>query len=446
MPVRRKTIFNLKLIDGIFSNSVIYIFIGIPIFIAYGIAFKANIFYYIFVLIVSTAFLIIPTAVGMMLSMLVVKILRPKLVKDVIGIINSIFFLVVWLGMNFIKVSSLDSSSTDFKASYFELLEKLAQNSTLDLMPSGAVGNALLFALNADFAKAFLFFLPLLLSAVIVYLICISLAENMYYSGWSGYQESAREKKKVKEIKTGSSLLPVIKNDIKLLTRDTSLFTGTIFSALIAVIFPLILIRDQNSTWGFGPSNMFSMQLMMAAMWCSFMFSQTSSRLISMEGKAYWIMKVSPFSTGRYLKEKFLFAFISNSIIITTALLLTSYLLKINGKALIMLIVLHSLILSSGIACIGLMFGAIFPKFDWNNPRKMLKTSSIYLLMLSNSAYIFLHFLLVFLSYKFFTEFGFSIGTNNAISVLIAVIFAVIIFRISMYFSTNKLSKMEWEF
>ena len=444
MPIKRRTIFNHKLIDSIFMNSYIYFFIGIPVFIAYGIAFGANIVFYISVIIISAAFLIIPTALSLLFSMLVVKYIPTKRAKDLASAVNGIFFLIMWFGMNLLKASYFDKNSPDFNSSLYNIMQKIGTNPVLEFSPSKAFGNTLLSILSTDYIQAVMYFLPMFITALIIYIICITFAENSYYSGWSGMQESVRVKKKVKEIKISKTNYPILRNDIKLHVRDTRMLTQVVFQSIFAVVFPILILSQQTEFWGFGPSNFISSQFILAISITCMMGAQSASRLIPMTGKSYWIIKISPLSVGRFLYEKFVLGYILTGIFIVIVTLISSYLMHIN-PAMIPILIILCLILSIGVTQIGILFGSTLAKFDWDHPKRMLKPSGGFLLVFSTIMYSILFFALIYFSYYSAEKLNFDIELGNYIGITVTLILTIILLKISNYYSRKYLENMEWE-
>ena len=445
MPVKRQTIFTLKLIDGIFVNSYIYFFIGIPIFISYGVAFGGNIVFYLTLIIVSAAFLLIPTSLGLLISMFMVKILPAKRAKDIINSVNGIIFLIIWLGMNFLRTSIYNKSSPDFNPASFESLISFSKQAVLKFLPTEVIGNTLLFTVKSEYTAAFMNFLPLLFTAVIIYLLCIRLAENSYYSGWSTYHETTGAKKKIKTAKIKTTNFPFIRQDLKYMLRDTRLLTQIVFQAIFAIIFPILILRDQQKVAAFGPSGVFSFQLMLVLFLAAMIVSQNISRLIPMYGKSYWMIKLLPVSIKRFLSEKFILGYINSIVFTITVIVIYSLLMKISTN-LIPILILHGIILGVGITSIGLLFGAIMPKFDWDHPKRMLKTSGGIFLSLSSAGYIFGYFISILVFYEVTGKDINGSQTQKLLEILIPGVLTYILYKISFYFSKKQLSEMDWTY
>lgn len=445
MPVKRQSIFTLKLIDGIFVNSYIYFFVGIPIFIAYGIAFGSNAVFYIVLLIVSAAFLLIPTSLSLLISMVMVKILPAKRAKDIINSINGIIFLIIWLGMNFIRTSIYNRNSPDFNPASFESLISLSKKAALKFLPTEVIGNTLLFTVKSEYLTAFFSFLPLLFAGAIIYWLSIRLAENSYYSGWSTYHETAGVKKKVKAVKIKTTNFPFIRQDLKYIIRDTRLLTQIVFQAIFAIVFPILILRGQQKVAAFGPSGIFSFQLMLVLFLAAMLISQNISRLIPMYGKSFWMIKLSPVPIKRFVYEKFILGYLNSVIFTIIVIIVYSLLMKID-KGFLPVLIFHGLILGVGITSLGLLFGSTMPRFDWDHPKRMLKTSGGIFLSISSAGYVFGYFISILALYEITGIDITNTQTGRIFEVLIPGLLTLILYRISLYFIKKHLTEMEWTF
>ena len=72
-PVKIEDIYRAKFIETIADSSWMTLIYGLPVFIAYGAAFKASFAYYLGLILTFIPFLIIPAAMGILVTMLLVK-------------------------------------------------------------------------------------------------------------------------------------------------------------------------------------------------------------------------------------------------------------------------------------------------------------------------------------------------------------------------------------
>jgi len=447
-PIKRKTIFNYKLLEGIFINSYIYFFVGIPIFIAYGIAFEVNPFFYLAVILVSASILLIPTALSFLISMFVIKIMPAKRAKDLAGAVNGIIFIAIWLGFNFIKVSSFDRSSVDFNPASMDVLKKVGNNIIFNLSPTELGEKVLINTVNNQYLEALISLVPLFLITAVVYFLCVSMAENIYYSGWSSFQETITKDKGKKDIRLKKTGLPILKYDIKLIFRDTRILTQTVFQAIFAIAIPVILLRDPQNFPDIGSTTapgIISISLILPFVLVALLVSQTTSRLIPLSGKSFWIIKVSPFPIKRFLYEKFILGYINTVIFVLIVVFITFFMFKASFNILPVIILL-GLELSIGITAIGIFFGAIMPKFDWDHPKRMLQPSGNILNVISNVVYVILFFIIFHIVFYLKEKFLFEELTAYVLGFLLCTVITFVLFKISITIGKNNLSKMEWKF
>ena len=96
-PVRIESIYRAKFIETLMDSSWMTLIYGLPVFIAYGTVFKAPLFYYAGLAFTIIPFLIIPAAVGIIVTMLLVNAFPARRAKDVLVLLGLLFFVVLYI-------------------------------------------------------------------------------------------------------------------------------------------------------------------------------------------------------------------------------------------------------------------------------------------------------------------------------------------------------------
>ncbi|MBI4689237.1 MAG: hypothetical protein HY754_03065 [Nitrospirae bacterium] len=158
--------------------------------------------------------------------------------------------------------------------------------------------------------------------------------------------------------------------DIKIFFRDTGQWSQVfIIGALIMVYiynFRAIPINMISELTPFVREFMVMVNMLLAGLVLSAVAARFIYSSVSLEGEAFWIIKTSPVDMNRFLWAKFLYGCIPVTSLIVFLVFLTN--LAINVKGLLMFIsVGTTFMLCISISGLGTGFGAIYPKFRYEN-------------------------------------------------------------------------------
>jgi ABC-2 type transport system permease protein len=94
-PVPIGTVYRAKFVETIADSSWMTLIYGLPVFIAYGTVFKASAAYYAGLVLALVPFLMIPAAIGIGITMLLVSAFPARRAKDVLVLLGLLFFVAV---------------------------------------------------------------------------------------------------------------------------------------------------------------------------------------------------------------------------------------------------------------------------------------------------------------------------------------------------------------
>ena len=382
LPVSSGRIFFYKLTESIAFSSWAFLFLGSPLLIAFGIDSHANWLYYVWTILFSAVFIILPALVGSLLSIIIGRFL-PRHRRAIV---------LALLGVVAIAVAFLITQMADLRGTRFELtagwmqqfMGKLsfAQN---PLLPSFWVTRGLFSAAETAGASDTIFFFLLLLSQVLFLgLVAHWMASLFYFSGYS-LVRSSRHDKKYKPVSLvdwithpvlwflGRPLRLIIIKDIKTLIRDPVQWTQLlIFFGLLAIYFinikniPYINLQEHMWQYLVSSLNLIATTLTLATFTTRFVYPQ-----ISLEGKRFWIIGMMPLKRADIFYSKLVFA-ICGAILITEPLVfISSYQLEVPY-----FILLHHLyvafLICLGLSSIAVTLGVLYPNMREDNPSKIV--------------------------------------------------------------------------
>ncbi|HEX9136262.1 MAG TPA: hypothetical protein VF905_04860, partial [Nitrospirota bacterium] len=96
-PVKIEDIYRAKFIETIVDSSWMTLIYGLPVFIAYGMVFKASLAYYLGLALTIVPFLIIPAGIGIIVTMLLVNAFPARRAKDILVLLGLLFFVVMYI-------------------------------------------------------------------------------------------------------------------------------------------------------------------------------------------------------------------------------------------------------------------------------------------------------------------------------------------------------------
>jgi ABC-2 type transport system permease protein len=165
-------------------------------------------------------------------------------------------------------------------------------------------------------------------------------------------------------------MFTILWKDVKIFFRDAGQWSQLlIISALILIYiynFRVIPVNTLSEIFPFIKELMVLINMLMAGLVLSAVSARFVYSSISLEGMAFWIMKVSPITVKKILLSKFLFGFIPVTLMLTAVVTITNIAIGADG-VLLTLSVLTILILCTSISGLGTGLGALFPQFRYDN-------------------------------------------------------------------------------
>jgi len=160
--------------------------------------------------------------------------------------------------------------------------------------------------------------------------------------------------------------------------------------------------------------------------------------LIPLEREGFWLLKIIPNSIRLALKGKLLLSLIVN-FIFALVITLGFFIYFQPGLASGLQFFLLAVSLSLGSSGIGLFIGCLFPRFDWEHPKRMLTPAGSIWLMISSIFWYVIVFILFAIA-KVIT------GSFINFSLLFLIVLSIIILSMNLIiikYSVLKIEKTE---
>lgn len=383
LPIERKNIFLIKFIESIIYSSWAFILLTIPIFVGYGSSQKVDLWFYPQVFLLVLPFVIIPAGIGAIMTMLIAAYFPAKKIRKISIIFAILGFLLLILLIKFLRAKEMLIYANNLD--YTQIMNFLNVGS-FPLMPNYWISRGVITAGGNDH-KGFIFWLLLLTAnAAMICQICLWMIPKYYYRGWALTKESNSGKnisqsKVFDYIDKAISFLPkrihaLISKDIKTFWRDPAQWSQLI------ILFGLLFIYVSNIRTAAANNNTINLFIPKWKMIISFfnmgatcfVLSILTTRfvypMLSLEGKQFWIVGLSPIKRSHIIWEKYWLCFGASFIIANFLMALSAFILNLEPQMRILSYITTTL-LSFGLTSLSVGLGAMMPNFKEDNPARI---------------------------------------------------------------------------
>jgi ABC-2 type transport system permease protein len=375
-PVPRDGFFYSRLIMTVVNSSWMVLFFGFPIFAAYGSVFGGGFALYAWLIIILPLFLLIPAALGALVTHLLVYFLPARRIRDMLFFIGLFAFIVIFFLFRFSRPEQLVRPESFGHFVEFINAMQTPSSAWLPSSWSGEILAASLFARETEQG----FYLALLASyALFLPLAACWVSGAVYLAGWSKAQESRQGRRKSALLDRGLERLVrpfpelsrvLILKDVKTFLRDATQWSQLflLLALMIVYLYNFKVLPLERS-----PIPTATLKIVVAfanLALAGFVLSAVAVRFafpsVSLEGRAFWILQTSPIFARTVIWSKFWLNFIP-LLLLGEALVFLSNLLLLVPQWMMSLSLLTIFLMTFGITAIGVGIGALYPKFKYDN-------------------------------------------------------------------------------
>jgi len=376
-PVRIETIYRAKFIETIIDSSWMTLIYGLPVFLAYGMVFKASFLFYLGLIFTIVPYLCIPASLGIVVTMLLVSAFPARRAKDIIVLFGLLSFVVLYILFRLLQPEKLvDPDAFPSIVQYLTAMRAPVS----PLLPSSWATEILSPLLRRTMGESFFYIMMLWSTALASIVIGEWSCLKIYYSGWSRSQEGrkspiSRSRAADACFTALSSPFPgkmraVVLKDVKLFFRDTSQWSQLflIFALMVVYIYSFKLLPLERAAMpSFFLQNLISfLNLGMVGFVTSAVAVRFVFPAVSLEGASFWIVRSAPLSLKDFLWSKFWSSLLPLLALAEALIVLSNILLKVTPFMMVLGIV-TIFMMTFGITALGVGIGAIYPKFKYEN-------------------------------------------------------------------------------
>lgn len=393
-PIEMRDIIRLKSFETILNSSWMVMSFIPPVFIAYGVSYNASLNYYIAVFAAFMMFIFITAGLGIVMTHILTRLFPAKRSRDILLGLGIILFLALYFILKSVvphdmsKPEDFINSIMTFKTDSF-------------LLPSHWITEAILPLLKNQ--KSDIFYLLILFSNSAFFLLLSAITGNkLYRSNIERIQPSGKSAGKFLRGFYPERNMALIYKDTKIFFRDTGQWSQIfIIGALIMVYIYNFKSIPMDAIAGLSPfirELMVLINMVLAGMVLSAVAARFLYTSVSLEGEAFWVIRTAPVDMSGFLWSKLLYACIPVTLLIVSLVFVTNLAMNVSG-ILMSASVATTLMLCISISGLGTGFGAIYPKFKYENIASvsmslggmafMLIAFSVVIVTLSLEAWIF---------------------------------------------------------
>lgn len=392
-PLSFDRIYLAKYVQTLLLSSWMVLLFATPVFIAHGIIAEAPWFYYPWMIVVMLAFMVLPCAIATMITMILVKAFPARKMQDILIILAIIFVVMLYFLFRFLQPEQL--FNPDIFHGFTEYFATL-QAPDSPLLPTTWAYGALKAGMSskAMSESGTFYFMMMLANGFMAMLIGSTVAGKIYFDAYSKSQEGRKARittapfvgKLFNKLFTRTERIrrEFMLKDTKTFFRETTQWTQLLLLMALIVVYLYnykVLNLDKYAGITVVLRNSISYLNMLIA---GFVISAICVRFVlpavSIEGRAFWIIRTAPVKMKKFLWTKFLFNLVPIFIVSEVLIIVSNIFLKTTTFLMVFSAVIMGLV-TICIVAMAIGIGAMYPNFEEKNVARMSSGASSIIFM-----------------------------------------------------------------
>jgi ABC-2 type transport system permease protein len=394
MPVSTYQIFLARWIESTLDSSWMVVIYLLPVFLAYGIVFNADWFYYLTVGSAILSLAVIASCLSAMIVVAAVVLIPANRIRNLFVFLGLLLFILIFIAFRLLRPERLANPEV-FSTALMYLSALKTPN--LPYLPSTWAFDGIQAAINGSISET-LFHMSLSWSCVgMMIFLMIIMADRLYLTGLSKAQTSPARllKHKISFDKIlfflPATLKAFVVKEIKSFFRDQTQWSQIFLIGGLVLIY---IFNFKALPLDKAPIKTVYLQNLLSFLnvgLASFVLIAVAGRFvypaISNENEAFWIVKSSPISMRRFLWVKF-FIYLLPLLILTEILILATNMFLNVTPFMMLLSTITIFFMVPGVVGIGIGFGAAYPNFKSENPAQSVTSFGGLLFMILCAAFV----------------------------------------------------------
>ena len=399
VPSDPSALFFSRFTESLLESSWMVLFFGFPIFLAYGVVNASPLIYYLWFPLVLFFFLLIPGTIGASVTLLLVNLFPARRTREIMLFLALLIFIGIYLMFRLLRPERLaDPEAFQNMVSYFAAF----RIPTESYHPYLWATNAVIPALNGWPGGNGFLSLGLLIFTGLGFLVLTEwLHQGLYRRGFSRSQEAKRSgyfRRTPLDYVLSVLTLPfspptraIFAKEVKFFFRDTTQWSQLFLLAALVTVYLYNFKAIPLSRAGMPTFYVQNLLAFLNLALAGFVLAALSARfvfpMVSMEGRAFWIIRSSPLSARQVIWAKFGVMIFPLLILSEVLIISSNHLLQVS-RFMNYLSAITMFFMTFGIVGLALGVGAAYPRFHLENPAKIAAGYGGVVYMLISMAFI----------------------------------------------------------
>ncbi|MBF0407026.1 MAG: hypothetical protein HQM10_06720 [Candidatus Riflebacteria bacterium] len=414
-PVSAIRIFWSRFILMIIESSWMAMIAFLPVFFAFITASKSPVAVYFIFPLFLFVYMLVPNLLGSLSAIILGTLFPIRQMKKVFQFLSAAMLAGLIFFFRFLEPEKLLNPKHFSSVSNYILELK---TSFLTFFPSSWLKNASLSLFNGNYYESFSNIAPLFAFCAATIFILGVTAWMFYLKSWQKSLEAVENQVRGLEIARKIFISPlkyfsddvrvVLSKEITVFFRDPAIFSQLFM--MLAIIFVYgynLYIMPLKDIPALYSGEIFDSMVYFNGPFIGFIVAGMSMRFVfpsvSIEGKAFWAVKASPLAPSRLLMMKF-FLYLWPNILMSIVLCgVSNWLFEVTNPILRVLSFFNVILMAIVTTSLAIGVGAIYARFDADNPLKIAGSFGGVVYMLMSGVFI-LNLLIceVYPMYRFF--------------------------------------------
>ncbi|MBN2384289.1 hypothetical protein JXQ70_15535 [bacterium] len=376
-PIRFSSIFWFKFTETYLNSTWTVLLFGLPIFIAYGLVLGAKLDFYLLLLPILVPFLLIPTSLGVSITVLLMRFFPAERTRQVIASLGVFVGAGIVVLVRLLKPEEFIRPISPDRLDYYDTLLRIPSSAYL---PSTWSAESLMGLIERNIPVFQQYFALLWLTAMALVYFCFLMTRALYrqaYSrsiqGGTARPSPVRKQRRFRWEPLFAPLKPQMMaffiKDIKLFFRETTQWSQMFLLGAIIFVYLFNIRSVPMSSWFManfaGFLNVAMAGFVISALSVRFVFPA-----ISLEGQAFWIVHSAPLNYRSFIIQKCLLYLVPLLLLSECVIVISNYFLKVDDfmKMLSMMLIFMITLANVGL---GIGLGSLSPRFRVENPAQI---------------------------------------------------------------------------
>ncbi len=380
-PVPVRNLFYSRFFETVVESSWMMLLFSAPAFLAYGVVHDTGAGFYLMTAATLPPFLLIPAAVGVTLTTVLVNVFPARRTRDLLVLLAVFSIALIYLMFRLVRPERLVNPEgfADFTA-----FLNAMQTPEWTFLPSTWATEILFPMLGLREGRPLFYYAVLVSTAAVAVMVCEAVVTRSFASGWTKAQEGRQTRKALRPLwggVLGLLTLPfpplmrvLIVKEIKTFFRDTSQWSQLILLGALIIVYVYnfsVLPISGSAMVTFYFKNVIAFVNLALA---SFVTASVAVRFVypsvSLEGRAFWAIKTAPVSAAQVWWAKFITGFVPLVMLGEVLIIATNYYLQVL-PFMHWLSAITLLAMSFPIVALALAVGVSYPNFEAENAAKV---------------------------------------------------------------------------